>query len=341
MSHPVAACHDSTRAPRRRGDGLSATQAAAAARQPPCRTHRARRLSFLKEQQWALDFGTALVEHRRLCARVRVPAEIVARPGGAADVVAPIDGRLVCGRSNAPGGTSDRRARNWRACSLRHRRQLTCRNSHAGAQQAASPLQLATRDRERAERLVAAGAAPQKRLDEARAAEAQAQARVTGADARLAQFNAPRRRDERTRGCSSCGAPISGVIARRRAAPATTSSAGTVLFRVVDADGVQVAGQVPEATVGARAGGDGRRTRSAGRTNRCSGRAAVALGRVLDPQSRTVPITFRARQRARLASPSARPSSSTALDRSTAPRAGRAGVGHRGRRRAADRLRPA
>ena len=52
-------------------------------------------ISFLKEQQWSLDFGTALVKEQAVRESIRVPARLEARPGGAADVVAPIDGRLT------------------------------------------------------------------------------------------------------------------------------------------------------------------------------------------------------------------------------------------------------
>src|SRR6185436_3534501 len=52
-------------------------------------------ISFLKEQQWALDFGTAVVRDQPVRESIRIPARLEARPGGAADVVAPIDGRLI------------------------------------------------------------------------------------------------------------------------------------------------------------------------------------------------------------------------------------------------------
>ena len=52
-------------------------------------------ISFLKEQQWSLDFGTAVVKEQAVRESIRVPARFEARPGGAADVVAPIDGRLT------------------------------------------------------------------------------------------------------------------------------------------------------------------------------------------------------------------------------------------------------
>ena len=52
-------------------------------------------ISFLKEQQWSLDFGTALVKEQAVRESIRLFARVEARPGGAADVVAPINGRLT------------------------------------------------------------------------------------------------------------------------------------------------------------------------------------------------------------------------------------------------------
>ena len=141
------------------------------------------------------------------------------------------------------------RGRSWRACCPRQARRESCRNCSRPRPRPRRRLQLATRDRERAERLVTAGAAPQKRLDEARAAEVQAQAWVTGADARLAQFNTTRSAGA---GATDDGlfvvrAPVGGVIAERLATTGANVTAGSVLFRVVDARQVQVAGHVPEA----------------------------------------------------------------------------------------------
>ena len=41
-------------------------------------------ISFLKEQQWSLEFGTAVVEAQALRESFAVPARIEARPGGTA-----------------------------------------------------------------------------------------------------------------------------------------------------------------------------------------------------------------------------------------------------------------
>src|SRR5688500_17027579 len=52
-------------------------------------------ISFLKEQQWTLEFATEVIEDRQLKSSFRVPAEIIPRSGGEAEVTVPFDGRLV------------------------------------------------------------------------------------------------------------------------------------------------------------------------------------------------------------------------------------------------------
>ena len=249
-------------------------------------------ISFLKEQQWSLDFATALVQAKAVRDSIRVPASIEARTGGAADVVAPIDGRLIRVADVPPGAAVSRGqelARLLPPPSIpgdlpQLRRAQT---------EAASALALATRDRERAERLTTAGAAPQKRLDEARASEEQAKARLGAADASLAQYNAARTgaaaADD---GLFIVRAPIAGVIARRTAATSGANvTAGTQLFQVVDASEATVVGHVPEA--------DAIRARRAQRAEievnsglRVPVGKLIGVGKVLDATTRTLPVTF-------------------------------------------------
>jgi membrane fusion protein, heavy metal efflux system len=265
--------------------------AALAAPAPPEST--VETIAFLKEQQWALDFGTTVVGTTAVRESVRVPALITPRPGGAADVVAPLDGRLVRVVDAGPG-TAVAAGQELARVQPPPSAPAELPQIHQAQAEAATVLQLATRDRERAERLVSAGAAPLKRLDEARAVEELAQARVTGAAARLAQH-----RSASTAGAGAAEdglfvlrSPVGGVIAERTATNGANVSAGTVLFRVVDARQVQVAGQVPEADI-ARA----RQVRTAelevpGQDARKPAGRLTSLGRVLDPATRTVPIAF-------------------------------------------------
>lgn len=254
-------------------------------------------ISFLKEQQWTLDFATAVVQVRPLRASLRVPGEVVPAPGGEASVLAPIDGRLVSVVSLAAGAAV---ARGQELARIQPPPGLPADlpQLERGRAQATSALEFAARDRERAERLVAAGAAAQKRLDQARAAEAQATAAWRAAEAQLEQFHA-----SRTAGAGSAAgaflirAPIGGVIVRRDATPGINVAAGSPLFHLIDPSRVHVVGHVAESQLGRARLATSAQIEVPHGTAMLPAGKIVSIGRVVDPQSRTVPITFAADNR--------------------------------------------
>jgi RND family efflux transporter MFP subunit len=87
-------------------------------------------------------------------------------------------------------------------------------------------------------------------------------------------------------------APVSGVIAQRNAATGANVAAGTILFRVVDAAQVHVVGQIPEAEAGRARAVSAAEIEVPGRQDRVPAGRLASLGQVLEPQSRTLPITF-------------------------------------------------
>jgi membrane fusion protein, heavy metal efflux system len=249
-------------------------------------------ISFLKEQQWSLDFGTAVVKEQALRESIRVPARVEARPGGAADVVAPIDGRLTR-VVEVPLGASVSRGQELARLLPPPAVPGDLPQLQRARADAQTALALATRDRERAERLTSAGAAPAKRLDEARSAEEQARAGVTAAEASLAQYNAARAGGAAdAEGAFVVRAPVSGVIALRDASTGANVSAGTALFRVVDASQVHVVGQIPEAETTRARVARAAEIEIAGQPDRIPAGRLISMGKVLDAQSRTLPITF-------------------------------------------------
>jgi cobalt-zinc-cadmium efflux system membrane fusion protein len=270
--------------------------AAAAAAAAPAAAE-AETISFLKEQQWALDFATAVVQEKPLRASLRVPGEIVPAPGGEADVRAPFDGRLVSAVSLAAGAPVSR-GQELARIQPPPGAPADLPQLERGRAQASSALEFATRDRERAERLVAAGAAPQRRLEEARAAEAQATAAVRAAAAQLEQFNTSRTAGTgSTAGAFVIRAPISGVIVRREVTPGMNVTSGAPLFHLIDPSVVHVVGHVPEAQLGrARVTANAQIEVPNAAVMLPAGKV-VSIGRVVDPQSRTVPITFAADNR--------------------------------------------
>lgn len=275
------------------------TQAAreAVAKAPRLRAAEGEGITFLKEQQWALDFGTSVVAERAVRESIRVPAQIVARPGGSAEVVAPIDGRLTRVAELAPGQPVVRGQELARLLPP-----PAVPNELPQLQQeraeAAAALELATRDRERAERLTTAGAAPQKRLEEARALEAQSIARVRGVDARLAQNTSTRTgAGAEPAGIFTVRAPITGVLAARDATTGANVSAGSMLFRVVDASLVHVVGRIPEAQAAQATRITAAEIELPDREPMPLRGRPASLAKELDPNTRSLPIVFAADNR--------------------------------------------
>ena len=250
-------------------------------------------ISFLKEQQWALDFGTTVADERAIRESIRVPATIVSRPGGAAQVVAPIDGRLLQVTPLAPGGAVTQGQELARLLpppsTPGDLPQLEQARAEAGV-----AVQLAERDRERAERLVTAGASPQKRLEDARASEEQARARQRAADAQIAHYQASRSGTGpgAASGLFILRSPIGGVIASRQATTGANVSAGATLFEIADVSRVHVAGRIPEALATEAARATAAEIEVAGREPIPLQGRATSLGKVLDPETRTLPIVF-------------------------------------------------
>jgi len=250
-------------------------------------------ITFTKEQQWALDFGTELSGEQALRDSLRVAAETLPRTGGEAIVIAPAGGRLIVEKMFAVGTLIDKGT------------ELASILPPAGPTTDMATLQLAEaeakvtleqaqRDRARAERLLTAGAVPTRRAEEARTAEATAQARLQAAQTRLVQFDATRAGEGPDAGVKrfAVRAPISGVLAESNAISGANTDPGKVLFRIVDIDTIFVSGIVPESEYsklrqlsGAEVEmPDDGQTRTLGRL--------VSIGRLVDADTRTVPVTY-------------------------------------------------
>jgi len=223
---------------------------------------------------------------------LRVAAETLPRTGGEAAVIAPAGGRLIVEKAFAVGAQIEKGT------------ELASILPPAGATTDTASLQLAEaeakvsldqaqRDRARAERLLAAGAVPARRAEEARAVEATAQARVQAAQTRLKQFDATRSGDGTDSGVKRfvVRAPISGILVESSAISGANTDPGKILFRIVDIDSIFVSGVVPEseypklrALSGAEIEMPDGQTRPAARL--------VAVGHLVDEATRTVPVTY-------------------------------------------------
>ena len=204
-------------------------------------------ISYLKEPQWTIGFGVAIVQNADLRQGLRVPAVIEPLTGGDAFVSAPASGRYMTASLPSIGdrvasGTILGRIQPRLAEGGADRVSLA-----AAVAEAQASLEAAREELARAQRLVNERALPARRAEEAQRAVNVADVRLGAAQARLAQ------RDEslRTGGGEATGnafvlrAPIAGRVVEVNAALGASFEEGAPLFRIVRTDEVELQVHVP------------------------------------------------------------------------------------------------
>ncbi|RPI14455.1 MAG: HlyD family efflux transporter periplasmic adaptor subunit, partial [Acidobacteriales bacterium] len=247
------------------------------------------RISFLKEQQWSLDFGTALAAEREMRESLRVSGEVRPRSGGDVQVTAPISGRIATSSAIPVIGALVSRGDEVASLVPFTPAPGDRPSLEYAISEAATALDLARRDRERTERLLSAGAIPAKRLDETRAAEATAAARVAASKERLTQYESSRRAD----GAGPqflLRAPISGVVAEVRTSPGANATQGDSLLRIVAVDEVYVLANVPESDAHRLRQLAGAEVETPGTNSTFPAGRLVSRSSFIDPQSRTLSV---------------------------------------------------
>ena len=254
-------------------------------------------IPFLKEQQWTLDFSTSPAQRRQIGASLLLAAEIEPRTGGQVDVTTPVAGRLAGGLPARAVGSHVARGETLAEIIPHSGHGEDRPGLELDVAEARDAVELAHAERARVERLVEVGALPTRRQLEARVAEQTAEARVTAAEAHLAQLDSTRRGEgEGARNIRFVlRAPMSGIVAESDATPGASVEEGARLFRLVAFDRVHIVGSLPEAALS-------RVDELVGAELEVPRFAApvaldrlIAVGRVLDPDTRTVPIIYELR----------------------------------------------
>jgi len=249
------------------------------------------RIAFLKEQQWSLDFGTALAVEREMRESLRVSGEVRPRSGGDVQVTAPISGRIATSSPIPVIGALVTRGQEVASLVPFTPAPGDKPSLEYAISEAATALDLARRDRERTERLLKADAIPAKRLDEARAAEATAVARVAASKERLTQYESSRQADA-DGPQFLLRAPISGVVAEVRSSPGANVAQGDSLLRIVAVDEVYVLANVPESDAHRLAQLTGADIETPGPNATFPAGRLVSRSSFIDPQSRTLSVIY-------------------------------------------------
>ncbi|MCZ6752459.1 MAG: efflux RND transporter periplasmic adaptor subunit [Acidobacteria bacterium] len=259
-------------------------------------------ISFLKEQQWTLDFRTEKVAEQSLRESIQVHGEVRPRTGGEAEVVAPFGGRLAATASSPTIGTTVEEGQVLAALIPKTSSPSERAALEFAVAEAEAELSLARKNAQRLGRLLEAGAVPARRLDEARTRVTMLEAKRKAAQARLAQLESWQRADGAPGDNSPflLRAPISGIVAEAHATVGANVEQGQNLFRIVSLHPVHVFAAVPEANAPQLRSLSGAEIEAPGIETRFSPSRLISVGRIVDPASRTLSVIYEVQNSARL-----------------------------------------
>ncbi len=254
-------------------------------------------ITFLKEQQWRLPFGTAVAGERELRATVPATGTLRAAPSGDRRVTAPVAGRVEAPQGGFPEAGKQVAAGDVLARIVPRLGMGTdVASLRLAVTEAEAEFDQARRERRRLAGLLAKDAVPERRVAEARSRERVAQARLAAARQRLAEYQA-----DRSGGEPPAGVPVlagaDGRVAELAVTPGTTLDQGEPLMRVVDRKRLWLEARVPEAEAVNLATPDGAWVTPTGfdraLTVDTAGEARLlSAGEAVDPATRTVPVVF-------------------------------------------------
>ena len=255
------------------------------------------RITFLKEQQWKTDFATAAAAERDLQAGVSANGEIRPVAGKEARLSAASAGRVVVSEPAPILGMTVKKGQVLATIAPRLGAGSDRASLDADVLSARAELEAAEAQLARSERLYAEQAVPLRSVEEARTRVSVARARVSGTSGRLRQYSAT------AAGTGGAGpgafrvrSPIDGSLVKVEVASGQTVEEGQLLFTVIDLERAWLVAQVFEPDIpkveGARTAWFTIEGYSQPFAVDESNGKLVTIGRVLDPQTRTIPVIF-------------------------------------------------
>ncbi len=252
-------------------------------------------ISFLKEQQWKMEFGTADVESRKVRAAFEAYGTLRPRADGEAYVAAPVSGRLSSGTGFPRIGLKVERdqALAQLTPSLAEVGDTSTLEKTLG--QARIAVRQAKQEQERLEKLLKQGVIPERRVVDARFAAARARTALEAARSRRRQAKRSQSTGEqRAEGGFTLRAPLAGTLVSVAVAPGAYVAEGAQMFRVVDLSSLWLEVHVTETHIGQLSGVRGVWFEVEGLgTFETRAEDIVTIAGVLDERTRTLPLIVR------------------------------------------------
>jgi cobalt-zinc-cadmium efflux system membrane fusion protein len=252
------------------------------------------RITFLKEQQWPIEFATEVVQERALRALVRAFGTLRPRAEGEVLITAPSAGRVLT--SGRPFPQLGQRVEVDDLLGLIAPRLEAA--DLASLELAVTSAELergyAQRERARLEGLRKEGAVPERRVQEAVLATERSEAALATAQRRLSQFQRVQHTAGSGRGTLELHAPLTGTITEVQIAPGAFVEAGAPLFRISDTARLWLEARVAEADVLKleTIRGGSFQVEGAEEPLELTPEALIARGALIDPRTQTLPVLF-------------------------------------------------
>ena len=250
-------------------------------------------IRFLKEQQWASEFATEVAAPRTIEESLEVPAVVRVRGGGEGSAISPVRGHLSSARPLPIPGQRVRQGEVIAAVVPFTSSPQDLAGLKLELAQAETDMAQSKRVRERFEGLLADRAIPARRVEEAKADEARAQARIKAAQERLAQFEQTRSGASGEGGSSfEIRAPLTGIVTALSAVTGGTVEAGQEILHIADIDRVWVAAEVPESESEVLQNLKHVELQTGSLSIEIPGKRGriERIGTVVDPESRRIPV---------------------------------------------------
>jgi membrane fusion protein, heavy metal efflux system len=211
---------------------------------PAAESAQTKGITFLKEQQWRMDFATAPVGNRELLQLLKIRAEVKPAAAGQVQITAPVAGRvMLAGRSALTPG---QKVKQGEALAVilplpkQSRVELAAELGTAKAE-----LETADRELERVQDLYKDKIVPRRRLEQAERDVAVQKARLNAARSQLGLLDSnPSTSAQAER--FPLRAPISGTIVALNLTPGAQIEAGQNLLSIIDMDRVWIEGRLFE-----------------------------------------------------------------------------------------------
>lgn len=243
-------------------------------------------ISFLKEQQWNVDFLVRHPENRSLATWISTSGELVPTSTAEATVSAPLSGIISASKPLPYVGQRIAKGDVVAVIDPPATPSSGMGQLSAAYAEAKSRFILAEKELERAKHLVEKKIAPRKRLDEAEVSLASAQAALAPLQKAMDTISYD------TGNKVTVRAPISGTVVEAASGAGKGIEAGMPILNIVNTSTLWLKTHVSATDAGKIDRATTARFTVAGMTEQFRPSRLISIGDLLDPQTRTLPVTF-------------------------------------------------